>query len=110
MEDELAANAAQWRTSQMEEVQTCKKITEGVSEGADAISRLAIFPYLLTFLEGEDDLSTGRMIEALRRLPEQPQPSEAVVPGLLDGLPKVNRLVDNWLDPPVVQRIDARHA
>lgn len=65
---------------------------------------------LLTFLEGEDDLSTGRMIEALRRLPEQPQPSEAVVPGLLDGLPKVNRLVDNWLDPPVVQRIDARHA
>ena len=65
---------------------------------------------LLTVLEGEGDLSTGRMIEALRKLPQQPQPSEAVIPGLLDGLPKVNRLVENWLDPPSVRHIDARHA
>ena len=65
---------------------------------------------LLTVLDGESDLSAGRMIDALRELPQQPQPSEAVIPGLLDGLPKVNKLVDNWLDPPAVQHIDARHA
>ncbi len=58
---------------------------------------------LLTYLEGDTDRSTGRMIEALRKLPQQVQPSEAVIPGLLDGLPAVNRLVDNWLEPKTVQ-------
>jgi hypothetical protein len=33
------------------------------------------------------------MAEALRRLPDQRRPSEVVVPGLLDGLETVDRLV-----------------
>jgi predicted glycosyltransferase len=37
------------------------------------------------------------MIDALRRLPEQPLPSEMVVPGLLDGFENVGRLVNRWL-------------
>ena len=38
------------------------------------------------------------MSAALRRLTSQPPPSEAVVPGLLDGMPSVNRLAKKWLD------------
>jgi predicted glycosyltransferase len=37
------------------------------------------------------------MATALRHLPQQRRPSEVVVPGLLDGLDNVNRLVDSWL-------------
>jgi predicted glycosyltransferase len=37
------------------------------------------------------------MATALRQLPQQRRPSEVVVPGLLDGLANVNRLVDHWL-------------
>jgi len=44
--------------------------------------------------EGEGWREPVRMAEALRRLPEQRVPSEVVVPGLLDGLVNVNRLVD----------------
>jgi hypothetical protein len=33
------------------------------------------------------------MATALRQLPQQASPSEVVVPGLLDGLTNVNRLV-----------------
>ena len=38
------------------------------------------------------------MSAALRRLIHQPTPSTAVVPGLLDGMPNVNRLAKKWLD------------
>ncbi|MDX1514499.1 MAG: hypothetical protein R3174_12240 [Gammaproteobacteria bacterium] len=38
------------------------------------------------------------MARALRELPIQPLPSEVVVPGLLEGLDNVQRLVDRWLD------------
>ncbi len=38
------------------------------------------------------------MATALRQLPQQPRPSEVVVPGLLDGLDNVNRLVGRLLD------------
>ncbi len=38
------------------------------------------------------------MATALRQLPQQPLPSEVVVPGLLDGLDNVNRLVGRLLD------------
>ncbi len=62
---------------------------------------------LLTMLDGDTDRSTKRMVEALIRLPQQPQPSETIIPGLLDGLPAVNRLADNWLQPPAVQQIGA---
>lgn len=37
------------------------------------------------------------MATALRHLPQQQQPSQVVVPGLLDGQTNVERLVDKWL-------------
>ena len=48
--------------------------------------------------EGPYETRAGDMAEALRRLPEQPRPSDVVVPGLLDGLPNVNRMADIYLD------------
>jgi hypothetical protein len=38
------------------------------------------------------------MATALRLLPRQPRPSAVLIPGLLDGMPVVNRLARNWLD------------
>ena len=41
----------------------------------------------------DDDVRSARdMATALRHLPQQNRPSDIVVPGLLDGLPNVNRL------------------
>ena len=37
------------------------------------------------------------MATALRHLQQQSQPSSVVIPGLLDGLPNVNRLAERWL-------------
>ena len=39
------------------------------------------------------------MASALRRLPAQKRPSEVVIPGLLDGLDNVHRLIERWLAP-----------
>jgi len=41
------------------------------------------------------------MADALRALPRQPLPSRVVVPGLLEGLPNVAKLVEPW-----VQQVD----
>ena len=41
----------------------------------------------------------GRKVLALRALPRQNLPSEVVVPGLLEGLQNVSRLVEPWLEP-----------
>ena len=38
------------------------------------------------------------MAAALRRLPSQNRPSEIVVPGLLEGLDNVGRLVAPWIE------------
>jgi predicted glycosyltransferase len=38
------------------------------------------------------------MARALRELPIQPLPSQVVVPGLLEGLENIQRLVEGWLD------------
>jgi len=38
------------------------------------------------------------MAAALRHLTEQDPPSSVMIPGLLDGMPSVNRLVRKWLD------------
>ncbi|MEE8334769.1 MAG: glycosyltransferase [Alphaproteobacteria bacterium] len=46
--------------------------------------------------DGRRDAKT--MATALRHLPQQSRPSSVVVPGLLDGLPNVNRLARRWLD------------
>jgi hypothetical protein len=35
----------------------------------------------------------------LRALPRQQRPSEVIVPGLLEGLPNVSRLVAPWIEP-----------
>ena len=48
------------------------------------------------------------MAAALRRLPEQAPPSNAVIPGLLDGMPNVNRLAKKWLDRGRTGRVAAR--
>ena len=53
---------------------------------------------LLTVLEDDGNRSAARMVEALRQLPNQRQPSDGIASGFLDGLPAVNRLVDGWLD------------
>jgi hypothetical protein len=46
----------------------------------------------------EDDVRDWRsMATALRQLPQQPRPSEIVIPGLLDGHENVGRLLDQWL-------------
>jgi predicted glycosyltransferase len=42
--------------------------------------------------------SPETMAIALRNLPNQPLPSDVVVPGLLEGLDNIHRLVDRWLD------------
>ena len=48
------------------------------------------------------------MAAALRRLPTQPPPSTVVIPGLLDGMPNVNRLAKKWLDRGRAGRVAVR--
>jgi hypothetical protein len=43
------------------------------------------------------------MAAALRALPRQNRPSEVVVPGLLEGLKNVSRLVAPWIEPMPVE-------
>ena len=47
---------------------------------------------LLSMLPDDGMRNASVMATALRHLPQQTRPSEVVVPGLLDGLPNVNRL------------------
>lgn len=50
---------------------------------------------------GDEDMSDARaMATALRHLPQQPLPSEIVVPGLMDGLDNVDRLTRRWIERP----------
>jgi predicted glycosyltransferase len=53
---------------------------------------------LLTMLSEQDGRDPQVMAAALRHLAHQPPPSAIYIPGLLDGMPKVNRLARNWLD------------
>lgn len=53
---------------------------------------------LVRMLEDDGHRPPSAMIRALRALPAQPKPSEIVVPGLLEGLVNVNRLVDAAVD------------
>jgi predicted glycosyltransferase len=55
---------------------------------------------LVRMLEAGDDLDPATMAKALRELPYQNRPSDIVVPGLLEGLDNVNRLVEPWLTEP----------
>ena len=53
---------------------------------------------LVAMLPEERGRDPQTMAAALRRLTNQPPPSNAVIPGLLDGMPNVNRLAKKWLD------------
>jgi len=48
---------------------------------------------LVAMLEDDSKRQADRMANALRHLPDQPRPSEVVMPGLLDGLENVSRMV-----------------
>jgi predicted glycosyltransferase len=54
---------------------------------------------LVRMLEDDGIYDPAVMANALRNLPRQPQPSEIVIPGLLEGLDNVDRLVQPWLRP-----------
>tara|TARA_Y100001960_G_scaffold320943_1_gene394675 strand:- start:1238 stop:2500 length:1263 start_codon:yes stop_codon:yes gene_type:complete len=55
---------------------------------------------LVRMLEDNGQLDPAEMSQALRDLPRQSPPSESVVPGLLEGLINVNRLIRPWLTRP----------
>src|SRR5204862_7309645 len=53
---------------------------------------------LISMLADDGRYDPAVMAAALRRLPSQNRPSDIVVPGLLEGLENVNRLVAPWLE------------
>lgn len=55
---------------------------------------------LVSMLATEKQTDVSAMITALRHLPQQPKPSEVVVPGLMDGLENVDRLARRWIERP----------
>jgi len=52
---------------------------------------------LIRMLEATGSLDASVMAAAIRELPQQKCPSEVVVPGLLEGLENVNRLIQPWI-------------
>lgn len=54
---------------------------------------------LVRMLEDDENYDPAVMAAALRQLPRQAQPSEIVIPGLLEGLDNLDRLVQPWLRP-----------
>jgi len=53
---------------------------------------------LLTMLSEQEGRDPRVMAAALRHLTGQAPPSSVFIPGLLDGMPSVNRLTRRWLD------------
>ena len=54
---------------------------------------------MVRMLVDDDRRDVRAMADALRALPRQKRPSEIVVPGLLEGLINVNRLIEPWIRP-----------
>jgi predicted glycosyltransferase len=54
---------------------------------------------LVSILSDDGVYDPRVMAAALRALPRQQRPSEVVVPGLLEGLQNVSRLVAPWIEP-----------
>jgi len=54
---------------------------------------------LVSMLTDDAGYDPAVMAAALRALPRQQRPSEVVVPGLLEGLKNVSRLVAPWIEP-----------
>jgi predicted glycosyltransferase len=68
---------------------------------------------LISMLADDGRYDAEVMASALRRLPSQSRPSEVVVPGLLEGLDNVHRLVTPWIEPAAAaeqERPQARRA
>jgi len=63
---------------------------------------------LVAMLSEQQGRDPRAMAAALRRLPSQPAPSSVVIPGLLDGVPNVNRLARKWLDRGRAGRVAVR--
>jgi predicted glycosyltransferase len=58
---------------------------------------------LVTMLVDDGRHDPAVMAAALHRMPRQSRPSETVVPGLLEGLRNVARLVSPWVEPAAQQ-------
>ena len=54
---------------------------------------------LVSMLSDDGSCDPTVMAAALRALPRQNRPSEVIVPGLLEGLQNVSRLVAPWIEP-----------
>jgi predicted glycosyltransferase len=63
---------------------------------------------LVSMLAEEDGRDPRVMAAALRHLTQQAPPSSVVIPGLLDGMPNVNRLARKWLDRSRAGRVPAK--
>ncbi len=63
---------------------------------------------LVAMLTDEHDRDPGVMAAALLQLTQQLRPSQVVIPGLLDGMASVNRLVQKWLAQGRTERLDRR--
>jgi predicted glycosyltransferase len=63
---------------------------------------------LVATLPDDGSYDPAVMAAALRALPRQNRPSEVVVPGLLEGLPNVSRLVAPWIEPAEEEAVAAR--
>ena len=66
---------------------------------------------LISMLAEDEHLDPAVMAAAIRALPRQKLPSEVVIPGLLEGLPNVARLVAPWIkdaeqDSPALQALE----
>jgi predicted glycosyltransferase len=55
---------------------------------------------LVSMLPDDGIRDAQAMATALRQLPQQPAPSDVIIPGLLDGLENVNRLAERHLSEP----------
>jgi predicted glycosyltransferase len=63
---------------------------------------------LISMLEDDGERDWHLMATALRQLPQQALPSQVVVPGLLDGLGNINRLVDQIVEQSPVRALRTR--
>ncbi len=59
---------------------------------------------LIRMLADDGRRDPHTMATALRQIPQQPLPSDVVVPGLLDGLDNVNRRLEHWLKAPITHQ------
>lgn len=59
---------------------------------------------LMAMLDPDELDNTTAMINAIRALPHQQQPKDVVIPGLLEGVDNVARLVEPWIQPDKPER------